>query len=252
MWQNFSKKFVERKAWMAIVLPAWVFAIFVLAQVIMYLVTVGLQAIGAPLADVNTSVLSASYNAITYALMVVMVIGLPWLIKKYKTSREDIGLTKLPSWLDVLLAPAGLVVYIILSALFIVIATYLLPFVDFDQTQDVGFKALTHGYEYALAFLTLVVIAPVAEEILFRGYLMGKLRKHIPLWLTILLVSLLFAIVHGAWNVGIDVFALSIVLCLVRVVSGSLWPSIMIHMMKNGIAFYFLFINPTALSTLGG
>ena len=98
----------------------------------------------------------------------------------------------------------------------------------------------------------LVIIAPVAEELLFRGYLLGKLRKHAPLWVAILVTSVIFGAIHLAWNVGIDVFALSIVLCVVRVVSGSLWPSIMLHMLKNGLAFYLLFINPTVLSTLGG
>lgn len=237
---------------MAIVLPAWVFACFVLAQVVIYLIALGLRAIGVPFAEMNSTVLNAVFNTITYILMIAMVIGLPLLIKKYKTSREELGLSEVPSWIDMVLAPAGLLIYMVVSALLILFAQYFLPFIDLDQVQDTGFSGLTHQYEYILAFLTLVVLAPVAEEILFRGYLLGKLRGHVPLWIAVLIVSLLFAIVHGAWNVGIDVFALSIVLCLLRIVTKSLWPSILLHMMKNFIAFYLLFINPTLLSTLGG
>lgn len=240
---------------MAIALPAWIFASFILAQVVSYGIILGLQALGAPLAEINTTVFNASYNAFTYALMVAMVIGLPWLIKKYKTTREELGL-KAPGWelaiWELLLAPGSLIAYMILSAILIVGAQYLLPFIDLNQVQDTGFSQLVHGYEYALAFLTLVVIAPIAEEVLFRGYLLGKLRAYIPTWGAVLIVSLLFAAVHGAWNVGIDVFALSIVLCLLRIFTKNLWPSIILHMMKNFIAFYLLFINPTLLSTLGG
>ena len=107
-------------------------------------------------------------------------------------------------------------------------------------------------FEYVLAFISLVIVAPFAEEVLFRGYLFGKLQKYTSVWLSILITSLLFAVVHFQWNVGIDVFVLSIVLCLLRIVSGSLWPAILLHMVKNGVAFYFLFINPSLLSTLGG
>lgn len=236
---------------MAVVLPLWVLASFVLVQVVLYLVTLGLHAVGISFRSANENVLNAAFGAIVYVLTIAMVVGLPLLIKKYKTSREDIGLSRLPSWLDILLAPAGFIIYLVISAIFILIASQL-SFINLDQVQDTGFSQLTQGYEYLVAFLTLVVIAPVAEEILFRGFLFGKLRKHVPIWVAILITSLLFAFVHGAVNVGIDVFALSIVLCLLRLVSGTIWPSILLHMLKNSIAFYLLFINPTLLTTLGG
>jgi membrane protease YdiL (CAAX protease family) len=103
-----------------------------------------------------------------------------------------------------------------------------------------------------LAFVTLVVVAPIAEEIIFRGYMYGKLKKFVPIWVAILATSLLFGAVHGAWNLAIDTFALSIVLCSLREFTGNIWASILLHMVKNGIAFYILFIYPTLLTTLGG
>lgn len=252
MWQNFSRKFVEKKAWMGIVLPVWVFISFIGVQLLVGAIVAALVDLGVPLAETNEAIFSAVIGAVVYVLTITLVIGLPWLVRGYRTSREDLGLATLPRWLDLLLAPAGFIVYLILSALLILLATQVLTFVDFDQVQETGFNQLSQQFEYVLAFLALVVVAPVAEEILFRGYLFGKLRKHVPLWIAILITSLLFALAHGAWNVGIDVFALSIVLCLLRVVSRSLWPSILLHMIKNGLAFYLLFINPTLLGTLGG
>jgi membrane protease YdiL (CAAX protease family) len=93
----------------------------------------------------------------------------------------------------------------------------------------------------------LVVIAPFAEEILFRGYLYGKLRKSIPTWLAMVVTSALFGAIHAQWNVGVDVFVLSMVACSLREVTGGIWAGILLHMLKNGLAFYILFINPSFL-----
>jgi len=237
---------------MALVLPAWVVAGFVVAQVVVGLVITALRGAGITFVDVNPAVFSTVISAIVYLLLLAIVIGLPWVVKKYRTTTEELGLNRYPTWTDIVLAPAGFFVYMIISAILTALAMSYLTFIDFNQVQDTGFSQLGPQYEYILAFATLVIIAPVAEEIIFRGYLLGKLRKHVPIWVAVLITSLLFGAVHLSWNVGIDVFALSLVLCLLRITSKSLWPSILLHMLKNGIAFYFLFINPYLLTTLGG
>lgn len=242
----------RRKWWMVIVIPAWVFVSFFAAQVITGGIVWLLVQLHVPLASLNQAVLNATLAAVLYVVTLVLVIGLPWLVKKHYTTRQDIGLTRLPSWMDILVTPAGLIVYLIVSSLLILLATNVLPGFDVSQPQDTGFDQLGLRYEYVLAFLTLVVIAPVAEEILFRGYLYGKLKKFVPVWLAIMATSILFGLVHGAWNLAIDTFALSVVLCLLREVTGSIWAPILLHMTKNGIAFYLLFINPTLFTTLGG
>jgi membrane protease YdiL (CAAX protease family) len=237
---------------MALGLPAWVAIGFFTAAFVVGGLMALLRALNIPIASINENVLSTALAAIVYLLTLGVVIGLPWLVKKRRITLQDIGMQRLPSWTDIWMAPAGLIVYLILSAGLIMLATSLLPWFDVGQAQSTGFGQLTQRYEYILAFVTLVVIAPVAEEILFRGYLFGKLRKYIPIWVAILITSLLFGLIHGAWNVAIDTFALSIVLCLLRLSTGSLWAPILLHMTKNGIAFYILFINPTILHTLGG
>lgn len=251
MLQNFSKQPhsepLRRRVLSAIGLPLWVFFAFMLAQALVLAALAGLQAAGVSFESFNTAVFNATGGAIIYALSIVLVIGMPRLIKRRPTTKEELGLQRLPRWMDVVWAPAGMVAYLVLTTAVMAIATQLLTFVDYTQEQETGFAQIASQPEYILAFLSLVVIAPIAEEILFRGYLFGKLRKYVSLWLAILITSLLFAVVHFQWNVGIDVFVLSIVLCLLRVYTGSLWPAILLHMLKNGVAFYFLFINPSLL-----
>ena len=101
-----------------------------------------------------------------------------------------------------------------------------------------------------LAFLTLVVVAPIAEELIFRGYLYGKMREKFSqvtseIWSVIisaLLVSVVFGIIHMQWNVGVNVFAMSLVACALREYTGTIYAGILLHMIKNGLAFYFLFV----------
>ncbi|MBQ2637586.1 CPBP family intramembrane metalloprotease, partial [Candidatus Saccharibacteria bacterium] len=56
------------------------------------------------------------------------------------------------------------------------------------------------------------------------------------------ITSVLFAIMHGQWNVGVNVFAMSIVLCLLREMNGTIYSGILLHILKNGVAFVLLYI----------
>jgi len=232
-------------------LPVWVFFGFMLAQALVLAAIATLQAMGVSFQSVNEAIFNAVGGVVIYSLAILLVLGVPWVVKKRRTTKKDIGLQQLPRWMDIVWAPAGMIVYLILTSIVTQIAMQTLTFVDYSQAQETGFAQISGQLEYVLAFISLVVIAPLAEEILFRGYLLGKLRKYAPLWLSILITSALFALVHFQWNVAIDVFVLSIVLCLLRVYTGSLWASVLLHMLKNGVAYYFLFINPALLSTMG-
>lgn len=236
----------------AIALPAWVLLAFIAAQLALFAVFAGLKAVGVDFDGTNGAIYQTLIGAVVYVLTLVIVMGVPWVFLRQKTTLRELGLHRLPNWGEIGWAPLGFVIYLFLSAGLLALSQMLFPGMDYEQEQDVGFDGLNYYFEYILAFLTLVIIAPFAEEVLFRGYLFGRLRRYVPLIIAIIITSLLFALVHFQWNVGIDTFALSIVLCLLVVWCKSLWPAIMLHMLKNFVAFYFLFINPTLLNTLGG
>ena len=198
---------------------------------------------------------TAIYSALSYVLAMILIISLPNLLAKRgklgvkKMSREDLGLKDLPTWTDLGLAPVGFIVYLILAAGIIWIFS-LFPWFDAEQAQDVGFNFLISGFDRVVAFLTLVVIAPIAEEIIFRGWLYAKIKyallsrlsSKIATAIAIFLVSVLFGIMHMQWNVGVNVFAMSIVLCLLREITGTTYAGILMHMIKNGLAFYLLYV----------
>lgn len=188
------------------------------------------------------NVVNGIYSVVVYAVCMVLAIGLPWWVLKKKTTRDELGLRGLPTWLDLLLAPVGLVVVMIVAGILTTIMVAILPSVDWQQAQDVGFHGLYDFGEHLLAFICLVIIAPVCEEIVFRGWLYGKLRVRLTAVPAMLIVSLLFGIMHGQWNVGVTVFAMSLGMCAMRELTGTIWSGVILHMIKNGIAFYALFV----------
>jgi hypothetical protein len=228
---------------MVIVLPVWVLFGIYAAQLMLGLAIALLEIAGVSLVSFNEIVVNTVLTALLYVFSALVVIGLPWLFMKKQTTRKEVGLTRLPSWTDILLAPAGFIVYAILSSILIMLASQVFPWFNANQVQQTGFDQISRNYELVLAFLSLVVIAPISEELLFRGFLYGKLKKYMPIWIAVIATSVLFGFVHGAWNLAFDTFALSVILCILRELTGSIWASVLLHMVKNAVAFYILFIN---------
>ncbi|HBO87188.1 MAG TPA: hypothetical protein DD620_00360 [Verrucomicrobia bacterium] len=87
---------------------------------------------------------------------------------------------------------------------------------------------------------TAILIAPLYEEILFRGILFPKIIQKTGLINALIITSLLFAALHFHIPALLPLFALSTLLSLVYWWSGSLWNCIVIHMLFNAGSIAFL------------
>ena len=90
------------------------------------------------------------------------------------------------------------------------------------------------------ASLSIVVIGPTAEEILFRGLMYGALEKRLRVFGAILASSLVFALVHLQAMYVIPIFLLGMVLGWARWKTGSLGLPILLHVLNNGFALLLL------------
>lgn len=84
------------------------------------------------------------------------------------------------------------------------------------------------------------VVAPIAEEMLFRGYMFSALRNWRGTLPAALVVGLLFGGVHATSAPAADLVplaALGFGLCLIFRYTGSLYPGICAHALNNSIAF---------------
>lgn len=157
------------------------------------------------------------------------------------TNRNEMGMGDFPTFVDIGLAPIGYVAYLVLANV-LTMAMSIFEWFNKDQTQDVGFGYFITAGDRVMAMIALVLIAPIAEEILMRGWLYGKMRTKLSAVSATLLVSVLFGLLHGQWNVGVATFALSVVMCSLREITGTIWSGILLHMLSNGIAFYILYV----------
>ena len=175
-----------------------------------------------------------------YSITMALLASAMW-YRYRRFSLGDIALRYLPRWKDIGYSILGILVY---GALTITVLSVVAGLVDLDlkQAQDIGFSRL-YGGDLLAAFLVLVVLTPFIEEVLFRGFLYSRLRlTALPWWVPALVVSLLFGVAHGQWNVGIDTFCLSMVACALREVTGSIWGGIILHTAKNMLAFMLTFV----------
>ncbi len=172
-----------------------------------------------------------------------------WFLRRRTATLKTIGLGRRVIASDIGLALLALLGYFVTYIVASIAVKALLPSINLDQQQQIGFKEVTN-IQLPLVFISLVVLPPIAEELMVRGFLYTGLKKGLPKIAAIVVTSGLFAVAHLQagigepllWVAAIDTFILSIFLIGLREKTGSLWSSITLHALKNGIAFLSIFV----------
>ena len=172
-----------------------------------------------------------------------------WFLRCRGLGLSAIGLKK-PRWIDAGYALAAVVPYYVLYILTVGVASSLDKGLNVNQQQQLGFNHVQGGPALVMTFISLVILPPLAEEIMVRGFLYSSLKKAMRMRYAVILTSALFAAAHlpeggtagPLYIAALDTFVLSLVLIYLREKTGSLWASIGLHAIKNGIAFVALFV----------
>ena len=100
--------------------------------------------------------------------------------------------------------------------------------------------ALTELDKVDLDFLTLFtlllyvsILTPIVEEVVFRGFVLDLASERYSDWFSIFISALLFAIIHIEAVSVINAFIGGLIYGYVRIRTGSLWPSIILHFLWN-------------------
>ena len=191
----------------------------------------------------KTPLAATIFSALVYTLSFLFLLLIFKHLKPLRApvTRNELGLNNLVTFSDIGLALAGFFSYLAFSAILTALFS-IFPWFNLTENQPLLYSTLISPSGKILAALALVVAGPILEEVIYRGLIYGKLRKNHSLITSILTVSILFGFLHGQWNVGVDVFALSVVACLMRETTGTIYAGIILHILKNAIAFYMLFI----------
>ncbi len=86
----------------------------------------------------------------------------------------------------------------------------------------------------------VTVVAPITEEIFFRGYFFGALRNWRGPWPAALITGVVFGAIHVFGQEAeflVPLAILGVALCVVRWKTGSLLPCIALHATNNALAF---------------
>ena len=91
----------------------------------------------------------------------------------------------------------------------------------------------------AISLFSIAIAAPLIEELIFRGMLMGALRKVFTLHVSVIVTALCFGLIHGT-SIPTVAFAtgMGLILGYTLVVSGSLQNCILVHMIYNAVSTF--------------
>ena len=130
---------------------------------------------------------------------------------------------------------AALVAYLVLTSIYTVL-------VDPPSEQlPSGLEDADQSLLVAVATgMLLIVVAPLAEEIFFRGFLYQAFRNSFGVLPGALLSALIFGAIHFEFFKLVQLAILGLILALLFEKTKSLWPPIILHALNNTLAFAYL------------
>jgi membrane protease YdiL (CAAX protease family) len=170
-----------------------------------------------------------------------IVVSTAWLFSavRYRVGWNRLGLCKFSMPLGCALS-AGLLIASYVVRLFYGLAAYALGF-HLSQ-QEVLMRLETQGIGFLLTLFVAAVVAPMAEEIFFRGFLYGGLRGRIGIRRAMIVSALFFTALHLSLELFLPIFVLGLFLAWLYEQTGSLYPGILLHAANNALSLLLLFL----------
>ena len=117
--------------------------------------------------------------------------------------------------------------YSLLVSLLITISDFYFHFVT-DKLAEI----LVRG-DLLVRFITGVIIAPIIEELCFRGLVLNRLLTYTKAWAALIIQSVLFGLIHMNFPQGLKSFFCALLLGLLYIRFRQLWPCIASHAVIN-------------------
>lgn len=105
-----------------------------------------------------------------------------------------------------------------------------------EWTESYNEAASSISTASLVGFLAVVAVAPVVEELIFRGLMVNRLSRVMPGWLAVVLAAAVFGACHGHPVWFGYAFVLGCVFGFIDLRAGSIWPSILGHMVFNSFS----------------
>ncbi|MFH5878594.1 lysostaphin resistance A-like protein [Arthrobacter sp. NA-172] len=179
-------------------------------------------------------------------------VGLFAVAAAWRVLARDLLILATRPWFTVAMIPLAIVAMLVLTAV-LVTATGSAK----ESQNQLGLQSLVQQLPAWFVVPLLVVLGPFVEEYLFRHLLIGKLSRHLNIWICCVLSALCFAAIHVVGREGLAVPALAPYLGMGAVlVAAYVWTgknvmfSYFVHASKNLLAVVLIYAIPPQL--LGG
>ncbi len=171
----------------------------------------------------------------------VVLVGTVWWfsLRRYGGNWAQVGLRKFSTRVGCALGAAFFIGSYFVRACYVAIA-FALGY-RFG-VQQVLTRLDVAGIGFLLTLFVGAVIAPIAEEIFFRGFMYAGLRARLGVAGAVIITSLFFAVLHLSIEFFIPILALGIFLALLYEMTGSLYPGMILHVSNNLIALIAYFV----------
>ncbi|WP_312578966.1 CPBP family intramembrane glutamic endopeptidase [Clostridium sp.] len=174
-----------------------------------------------------------NYILLISSIVTVLIFLIIYAIRKKKLT-EEILLKKTKLMNIVIAALIGTSVWLFNSGVLVLLQLNGLLMEQFQGMNEI-LNPLTEANLFIM-ILTIGIVAPFAEEFLFRGVIYRTLSKNISIPVTIIIQGILFGIYHGNLIQGVYASLLGIIFGFITYKTQSLWPAIIAHMTNNTIA----------------
>ncbi len=152
---------------------------------------------------------------------------------------EFFGLDRLKPWHTIVWAVLGCVVCFaaVIPVSIIWLSEFITPVFGEPKMQDmiIFYRETATPVDRLIIVISACLIAPLAEEVIFRGYLYPVLKRFTEPVFAAIIVSVIFAIIHHNVAALAPLATLSILLIISYELTASLWVPIAIHSLFNGV-----------------
>lgn len=164
-----------------------------------------------------------------------MVLGAWWFSAfKYKCGWRALGFRRFKVRRGLIFAAVVVLAGLIMSFLYDMLVT---------SDESVTLELTNTGLGWAIIAVLAVVLAPVAEETFFRGFILRGIGNRYGYGWGAVISALLFSLAHilqlGAF---LPIFLLGLLLAWLYVKTGSIWACIFTHFAYNSIALIFMIL----------
>jgi uncharacterized protein len=190
--------------------------------------------------DSENAIVSLIFSLLVYCIF--LIAPLYYARRSQRTPTTDtrsvwqlLGFRSFNVGYSILLVLAALVIIILLNQAY----GFLIMFFHWNvQTNDqVVLKnaRLEPITTYASLFVA-VLIAPFCEEVFFRSFTFMGLKNGMSLSVAIIMSALIFGVAHGDPGSFPVLFFIGVALALLRILTGSYWPGLMLHLLNNALS----------------